>query len=249
MSMENEENGNKRRRERYVTCSEETLEEMEKYVDDKFDDKSKDMENRRSKRSQHLNSQSKGRGRPTIKTNKKQLLRKCYENQNKLYGFVQRVLPRCTPSKAKNHDITQFKDCNIEGADDEDKSPPAKTKKYGNRETDKDNSENENEANGVEDEVLVDKNNDKEVEDEENVAKEVEVFEDEIFIDDDGDNIIEGYASRKKCIDCEKIYQDKENDNENRKCRICKCSEHGCLKGIRSVTSKGTCGCAESACN
>ena len=242
MSMENEENGNKRRRERYVTCSEETLEEMEKYVDDKFDDKSKDMENRRSKRSQHLNSQSKGRGRPTIKTNKKQLLRQCYENQNKLYGFVQRVLPRCTPSKAKNHDITQFKDCNIEGADDEDKSPPAKTKKYGNRETDKDNSENENEANGVEgveDEVLVDENNDKEVEDEENVAKEVEVFEDENFIDDDGDNIIERYASRKKCIDCEKIYQDKENDNGTRKCRICKCSEHGCLKGIRSVTSKG----------
>ena len=51
--MENEENGNKRRRERYVTCSEETLEEMEKYVDDKFDDKPKDMGDNGSKRSQH----------------------------------------------------------------------------------------------------------------------------------------------------------------------------------------------------
>ena len=34
MSFENEEN--KGRRERFVTCSEETLEEMENYVDNKF---------------------------------------------------------------------------------------------------------------------------------------------------------------------------------------------------------------------
>ena len=54
MSFENEEN-RKRRRERYVTCSVETLEEMENYVDKKFDDNSKNMGNSNSEISKHQN--------------------------------------------------------------------------------------------------------------------------------------------------------------------------------------------------
>ena len=55
MTLENGENKNKRRRERYVTCQEETLEEMEKYVDEKFDDNTKNMGNSKSERSKHQN--------------------------------------------------------------------------------------------------------------------------------------------------------------------------------------------------
>ena len=100
MSQENGENENKRRRERYVTCTEETLEEMEKYVDEKFDDNTKHMGNSKSEISKHQNRNdtsgtnhitNKGRGRPTIKTSKKQLLMKSKENRSKTYGFVQRV--------------------------------------------------------------------------------------------------------------------------------------------------------------
>ncbi|CAL4063330.1 unnamed protein product, partial [Meganyctiphanes norvegica] len=43
----------------------------------------------------------------------------------------------------------------------------------------------------------------------------------------------------KKCIDCEKIYCDYKNDKTKRKCRICKCSEHGSLKEVHYATSKG----------
>ena len=159
MSFENEENKNKRRRERYVTCSEETLEEMEKYVDKKFDDNSKNMGDSNSEINIHQNKDdingtnyttNKRRGRPTTKTSKKQLLMKIQENRCKTYGFVQRVQPKYTanekspPSKAKKIVNTQAEECSKENASEDERSPPAKAKRYETIETDNVFSENIN---------------------------------------------------------------------------------------------------------
>ena len=263
MAFENEENNNKRRRERYVTCSEETLEEMEKYVDKKFDDNSKNMENINSEKSGHQNKNyksgtnhttNKRGGRPTIKTSKKQLLMKIHENRSKTYGFVQRVRPKSTanekspPSKAKKIVNIQAEECSKDNASEDERSPPAKAKRYENREMDNVFSENinveeENQAKADKgsEEVLVNFENDNELEGstedknevERNEANEVEI------LDDDNDQHVEGNTSNKRCIDCDKFYCDYQNKKGKKKCRICKCSEHGCIKEVLHNTSKG----------
>ena len=49
----------------------------------------------------------------------------------------------------------------------------------------------------------------------------------------------EGHPIEKKCIDCEELYYDDKNDKAKRKCRICKCNEHGCLILSNNIISKG----------
>ena len=265
MSLENGENKNKRTRERYVTCTEETLEEMEKYLDEKFDDNTKHIGNSKSEISKHPNINdtsgtnhitNKRRGIPTIKTSKKQLLMERNENRSKTYGFVQRVRPKPTtnekspPSKAKEIEITQAKECSEENANDEDKSPPAKARRYEAREIDNDYSENinveeENKAKkdqDPEEEALVDDDNDNESEDiiEDKIeAERNEIEEVEILVDDNDVHNIEEYAPNKKCLDCDKSYCDYKNKEVKKKCRICKCNEHGCQQRVYNVTSKG----------
>ena len=191
----------------------------------------------------------KKRGRPTIKTSKKQLLMKIHENKSKTYGFVQRVRPKLNviekspPSKVKKTVNTQAEEYSNENVSEDERSPPAKSKRYETRETDDVFSENINvgeenqeKADQGSGEVLVNVDNvnelegstEDEIEVERNQAKEVEILVD-----------VEGYAPNKKCIDCDKFYCDYQNKIGKKKCRICKCSEHGCLKRVHYVISKG----------
>ena len=56
---------------------------------------------------------------------------------------------------------------------------------------------------------------------------------------DHNDKLVEVNAPNKECIDCGKLYSDCKSDKAKRKCRICKCNEHGCLMGVNHATSKG----------
>ena len=88
-------NGEKEKRERFITCSEEN------YLDDKV----KDIKNRGSEKCHLQNMKDKTpcksknkkkRGRPSVKTSEKQISKKINESRSKKYGFVQRVQPRTT---------------------------------------------------------------------------------------------------------------------------------------------------------
>ena len=46
-------------------------------------------------------------------------------------------------------------------------------------------------------------------------------------------------TTRKKCIDCNKSYYTKQTLKNKKKCLICKCGEHGCIKENNCRTSKG----------
>ena len=138
--------------------------------------------------------------------------------------------------------------------------------KYGTSGTDKGESEsgdeeNENEENEDEDDeeedeevvviekvdvdeiVKLDGNNVKEnhesniekyVNVKENVGKPDVVAEDEMAV-----NIEEKHSTEKMCIDCHKLYCDNKDDKTKRRCRICKCNEHGCLMLLNNIISKG----------
>ena len=135
----------KEKRERFHTCKEDSVEEMERF----FDDREKEIENNGSENEQNLNTsntnnkiinQSKKRGRPSIKISEKAISKKIDQNRNKKYGFVQRVPPRTA----------------VDG-----KSPPAKAKRIEVIQTEEtEEHENEDEAN----EVFVNESNDNDVE-------------------------------------------------------------------------------------
>ena len=59
------------------------------------------------------------------------------------------------------------------------------------------------------------------------------------LVDDNDVHNIEEYAPNKKCLDCDKSYCDYKNKEVKKKCRICKCNEHGCQQRVYNVTSKG----------
>ena len=115
------------KRERFHTCIEDTVEEMEKF----FDNKEKEIEREGSDKSKKLNTNNKiltqnknKRGRSRVKTSEKLISKKTLENRTKKYGFVPRVKPR-TPA--------------------DEKSPPAKAKRTESLHTEEDFMENEDE--------------------------------------------------------------------------------------------------------
>ena len=229
------ENGNMRSRERYVTCSEETLESMERYLDDKFENnmssessgtKSTQSQNKTVTKNTNSNS-NKGSHRPTIKTSKKDLLKNNHKNRNKTFGFVPRVLRRVTIQERNSSPIRKRKESTLteildERLNAEGRSPPAKVQRYENKKSDKEASENNNIAD-------TSKTNEDEW---------IEV-EDEFFPNENNNEKAEIHAPNKVCIDCNKMYVDKNNDKSKRTCRICKCFEHGCLQTGNNAASKG----------
>ena len=50
---------------------------------------------------------------------------------------------------------------------------------------------------------------------------------------------LDGNGTRKKCIDCNKIYCAKQTSKNRKKCLVCKCGEHGCMKENNYKMSKG----------
>ena len=222
-------------RERFYTCDEETMEDFIGFIDT-FDNKPMNTKENETKSTKSLQCKRK---RPTTKTSKKELLLKCFKNQRKL---------RCKKA---------------------DKSPPPKVLKYvtsgtnkgesesEEEEEDEDNEDEDNEDNEDEDneEVVViekveideivklDENNVKEshesnikkyVNVKENVGKPDVVAEDEMAV-----NIEEKHSTEKMCIDCHKLYCENKDDKTKRRCRICKCNEHGCLMLLNNIISKG----------
>ena len=96
------------KRARFLTCTEDTVEEMEKF----FDNKEKEKEGKGSDENQKLNDKiltqnKRKRGRPRVKTSEKLVSKKTHENSTKKHGFVPRVAPRAPadekspPAKAK----------------------------------------------------------------------------------------------------------------------------------------------------
>ena len=218
-------------RERFYTCDEETLEDFIGFIDT-FDNMPMNTKENETKSSKSLQCKRK---RPTTKTSKKELLLKCYENQRKT---------RCKKA---------------------DKSPPPKVVKYGVSGTDKGESESgdgdgdeenedEDEENNDEEVIVIEKvevdeiikldennviekhegNIKKHVIGKEHVGKPDVMAEDEMTV-----NLEERHSTEKKCIDCHKLYRDNKDDKVKRKCRICKCNEHGCLMLLNNIISKG----------
>ena len=229
-------NGNKRQREptepreRFVTASEDTLEEIVKFVDDEYENKSPQHQNE---------NQSKGRGRPTIKVKKKVLSRNNNENRNKTYGFVPRIAPRNkSPSKVN------------ENINNDDSSPPAKMKKSVTFENENENPDSDNDLEEMEDdelegEVFIEKDgnanelnviNETEMSKDKNTEKDTQ--KEETNIDNKDEHGVK-YITNKKCIDCNEMYCDYKNNKTKRICRICKCKEHGCRMAADYAASKG----------
>ena len=237
--MESGEGRPKRGREdRFLSCSVETQEELEEYID--------------QQETNSISPQQKDR-RSSSRANK-QLLSKTQENRNKTYGFVPRVKPRSSSQLKLNDE----KNAPIQLANEEDRSPPAKVQKCRTMENDKELSESDKEIDEsttniyeeLENELLMDGNTDSEVKDdtecenkeEEMTTKEDKTIENETITDDTGKSTNETELepeTKKKCVDCEKMYSENKKDESKRKCQICKYNEHGCTKEQLGATSKG----------
>ena len=214
-------------RNRFYSCEysdEETMEDFEgftdMYVKKPMNTKANEMMNKKSLQCK--------RKRRTTKDSRRELLLKCYKNRSKTHG-----------KKAS-------------------KSPPPKITKFGTWKKDKGDSEmgDEEDEDDDDDEVeeveelefdeilLLDRNDVKDnhegntkryVNAKDNVGKPDVMAEDEMK----SVNHEERHPNEKKCIDCEVLYYDDKTDKTKRKCRICKCNEHGCLILTNNITSKG----------
>ena len=151
--MNSKNNDESEKRERFHTCTDNSVEEMEKF----FDNKEKEIEGKGSDMSQKLDTntndkiltQNKNKKvGPRVKTSEKLVTRKKIKNRTKEYGFVSRVRPKATA------DI---------------KSPPSKTKRIERLITEEESMENENvdedeDINEVFEKEINDNNNDNDVE-------------------------------------------------------------------------------------
>ena len=118
------------KRERFHTCSEDTVEEMEKF----FDKKEEEIECIGSDNTQKQNQNYKSpthnkrrKGRPRVNINEKPISKKAHDKRNKKYGFVSRYRPRnvaeekSPPAKAKRVEVENRKDVLLNESEDEDK--------------------------------------------------------------------------------------------------------------------------------
>ena len=179
------------------------------------------------------------RKRPTTKTSRKQLLLKCYENRSKKHG---KKVDRSPPPKATKYSTSESDKGNTEIENEE------------NEDDDEDDNEEEEEVEGegegegnkdkVEAIILLDGNNEKDNQ-ESNTIKCVNIKETaskpDVTVEDE---MTADYNtnSNKECIDCGVMYNGNKNDKNDkakRKCRICKCNEHGCLILLNNTVSKG----------
>ena len=126
--MESGESRPKRGREdRFLSCTVETQEELEEYID--------------QQESNSIHPKQKDRRSSSMAN--KQLLSKTQEKINKTYGFVPRVTPRSSsPLELKLNDE---KNAPIQLANEEDRSPPAKVQKCRTMENDKELYESDKE--------------------------------------------------------------------------------------------------------
>ena len=223
-------------RERFYTCDEETMEDFIGFIDT-FDNKPMNTKENETKSTKSLQCKRK---RPTTKTSKKELLLKCFKNQRKLRC---KKADKSPPPKVLKYVTSGTNKGESESEEEEEEDEDNE---------DEDNEDNEDEDNEevvviekveIDEIVKLDENNVKEshesnikkyVNVKENVGKPDVVAEDEMAV-----NIEEKHSTEKMCIDCHKLYCENKDDKTKRRCRICKCNEHGCLMLLNNIISKG----------
>ena len=238
----NVENVEKEQRERFVTCSEESLEEMENFVDDMFKDignsDSEKLPLQNMKEKVLTKSKTKKRGRPNVKTSEKQISKKINENQKKRYGFVPRRPIRINANE---------KESLLKAKIVENKQAEKSNKESKSRETNEQSLTNAHKIDTIQVEEGTEENESEDEKSPPAKVKRTETIhtgndkaeneeEDDVFLYDA--NHLEEPLPNKECIDCNQMYSDKK-EKIKKSCKICKSNAHGCIKEGDHKKSKG----------